>query len=280
MTLLAQLTDLHIVDPVQVAVEGRELYVDNNRRLELAVDRVVAETVSPDAVILTGDLTDLGTPTEMAVLSERLAPLTMPVLAVPGNHDRRDTFRDTFDLPWASESNLSWVVDVGPVRIIGLDTVVADRDRVHSLDDMQHHGEFDDERADWLDRALGEAPDRPTMIAMHHPPFPTGIGWMDAMGLRGADRFADVIADRPHLTRIVAGHIHRTITATISGVTASTSVATVHQVELDLAPGAPVQIVCDPPGYTLHRFDRQGRWISHVRHFDTGSPVINPTWAH
>ncbi len=47
MTLLAQLTDLHIVDPVQVAAEGRELYVDNNHRLELAVDRVVAETVSP-----------------------------------------------------------------------------------------------------------------------------------------------------------------------------------------------------------------------------------------
>lgn len=279
MTLLAQLTDLHIVDPVQVAAEGRELYVDNNRRLELAIHRLVAETVVPDAVLLTGDLTDLGTPTEMALLSERLAPLTMPIMAVPGNHDRRDTFRETFDLPWASETNLSWTVDIGSVRVIGLDTLVANRDQVHSLEEMEHHGEFDAERADWLDRALSEASGRPTLLAMHHPPFVTGIGWMDAMGLRGADRFAEVIANRPHLTRIVAGHLHRTITATVSGVTASTSLATVHQVELDLAAHAPAKIVCDPPGYTLHQYNSHGQWVSHVRHFDTGRNVINPSWA-
>lgn len=282
MTILAQLTDLHIVDPDQVEAENRELYVDNNQRLGLAIDRLMNESVTPDAVVITGDLTDLGTPPEMGILAQQLAPLTsspIPVLAVPGNHDRRDTFRQAFDLPWASDTNLSWAVDVGPVRVLGLDTVVAGRDEATGYETMEHHGEFDDERAAWLDSALTEAAGRPTILAMHHPPFVTGIGWMDAMGLRNTNRFADVIANRPHLTRIISGHIHRNITATVAGVTASTSVATVHQVELDLDPTASVKMICDPPGYCLHRFNRSGQWITHIRHFDTGADPIHPSWA-
>ncbi len=270
--LLAQLSDTHVVGPDHTG----ELYVDNNARLRLAVERLLAETVAPDAVLLTGDLTDLGSDTEMAIVAELLAPLPMPVLVVPGNHDLRPSLRAAFGMPWAGDDNMSWVVEAGPITVVGLDTLAADQ--IDDDGEICHGGQFDDTRARWLDEMLGATAGRPTAIAMHHPPFPTGIGWMDETGLDDRRRFAEVIGSHRHVNRIFCGHLHRPITTTIAGVLCSTGVSTIHQVELNLAPGARPQVVCDPPGYQLHVFD-EGSWITHTRHFDTGRQVIDPDWA-
>jgi len=270
--LLAQLTDTHVVGPDH---DG-DLYVDNNARLGLAVERLLAESVPADAVVVTGDLTDFGSPEEMETVKELLAPIDAPVLAVPGNHDRRPTFRDTFDLPWADQNNLSWVVDLGPVALVGLDTLVPNQ--INDDGTVDHRGLFDQARAEWLDQALAATAPKPTAIAMHHPPFITGIGWMDKSGLTNRQTFADVVSKHDHVNRIFCGHMHRPITTMVGGALTSTGISTIQQVELNLADSAPIQLICDPPGYQLHVFDN-GAWISHVRHFDTGHPVIDPDWA-
>lgn len=270
--LLAQVSDTHVVAPGH---DG-ELYVDNNARLQLAVKRLMVETVKPDAVLVTGDLTDCGTDEEMAIVTELLAPLTMPVFIVPGNHDLRSSVRSAFAMPWAADSNMSWVVESGPITIVGLDTLATEQ--IDADGDVQHGGEFDETRARWLDETLAATSDRPTVIAMHHPPFPTGIGWMDETGLDDRQRFADVVGAHHHVGRIFCGHMHRPITTTIGGVLCTTGPSTIHQVELNLADDARPQVVCDPPGYQLHLFDG-GCWVTHTRHFDTGEPVIDPSWA-
>lgn len=270
--LLAQITDTHVVAPDHRG----ELYVDNNDRLRLAVERLLAETVAPDAVLLTGDLTDLGTEEEMAIVAELLEPLTMPVLVVPGNHDLRPSVRTAFDMPWAADDNMSWVVDTGPISVIGFDSLAAEQ--FDDQGDVRHGGELDDTRARWLDETLAATTGRPTVIAMHHPPFATGIGWMDETGLDDPSRFADIVSVHSHVTRIFCGHLHRSITTTVAGVLCSTGLSTIHQVELNLAPDAPPQVVCDPPGYQLHMFDGHC-WVTHTRHFDTGRAVIDPGWA-
>ncbi len=270
--LLAQVTDTHIVAP---GYDG-ELYVDNNERLRLAVERLLGETVRPDAVVVTGDLTDLGTAEEMNIVADLLSPLPMPVLVLPGNHDLRSSMRTAFAMPWVSDDNMSWVVDIGPITIVGLDSLSPEQ-----VDDdgaIRHGGRFDDARACWLDDALTATAGRPTVIAMHHPPFTTGIGWMDKTGLEGDGHFAEVVGEHHHVTRILCGHLHRSITTTVAGVLCSTGLSTIHQVELNLAPNARPQVVCDPPGYQLHTFN--GRtWVTHTRHFDTGRGVIDPGWA-
>ena len=43
-------------------------------------------------------------------------------------------------------------------------------------------------RAAWLRARLDEAPDRPTLIALHHPPIATGIGWLTEDPERRMDR--------------------------------------------------------------------------------------------
>ncbi|MRT32881.1 phosphodiesterase, partial [Xylella fastidiosa subsp. multiplex] len=55
-TFLVQLTDLHIREPGRLAY-GR---IDTAPYLERAVQSVLALRQAPDAVVITGDLTDFG----------------------------------------------------------------------------------------------------------------------------------------------------------------------------------------------------------------------------
>ena len=262
--LLAQLTDTHILEPGS----NDDHLLDNGARLAAAVERLNQETVPPRAVLATGDLTDHGTEAEMAMLLGLLAPIDAPILAVPGNHDVRETFRTAFDLPWAADDNLSWAVDVDDLRIIGLDTIVPG----------SHAGLFDDDRRAWLTAALDEADDRRVLIAMHHAPFLSGIGWMDRTALEGREAFAEVVSGRSNVERIVCGHLHRPQVATVAGVTTSVGISTAQHIELDLAPGAPVGVLCDPGGYHLHH-DNGGTWVSHIRYIETGAEVHRPSWS-
>ena len=270
--LLAQITDTHIVGP---DFDG-EIYVDNNDRLRLAVERLMSESVLPDAVVLTGDLTDLGTDEEMDLLMKLLEPLTMPILPLPGNHDRRPSFRRWFDMPYQSDEHLSWVMEFPAFTLVGLDTLTDGQ--VGGNDEVDHAGVFDETRRAWLDDVLGSTIGRPTAIAMHHPPFVSGIGWMDVMGLRNHESFAEVVAKYPHVDRIFCGHLHRPITTVVGGALTTSGISTVHHVELDLQPNATVELVCDPPGYHLHTF-ADGRWTSHTRYFDIDNAPIRPSWV-
>lgn len=267
--LLAQLTDTHILEPGS----NDDHLLDNTARLAAAVERLTAETVTPRAVLATGDLTDHGTKAEMTLLLDLLAPIEAPILAVPGNHDVRETFEEAFDLPWASATNLSWSVEVDDLVVVGLDTIVPG----------SHGGRFDAERRAWLTAALDDASDRRVVIAMHHPPFLSGIGWMDQMTLEGREAFAEVLADRPNVERIFCGHLHRPQVTTVAGITTSVGISTAQHIELDLADGAPVGIICDPGGYHLHH-DQGGdrgpaNWVSHIRYIETGAEVVRPSWA-
>lgn len=262
--LLAQLTDTHVLSPTS----DEERWVDNNGRLAMAVASLMAERPRPDAILATGDLTNNAAPGELEELQQQLEPLEIPILALPGNHDDRGQIRSAFDMPWAADDNLSWVVDIDELRVIGLDTTVP----------KKHHGDFDTEREAWLADALADAAGRPTVVAMHHPPFASGVQWMDASQLRRADAFAALIAASPHVQRIFCGHLHRPVQTVIGGVSTTVGLSTVHHIALDLSPAAPIEIIRDPTGYQLHHYV-DGGWISHTRYIDTGETAFTPSWA-
>jgi 3',5'-cyclic AMP phosphodiesterase CpdA len=262
--LLAQLTDTHVLDPSS----DEERWVDNNRRLAEAVAALNGERPRPELVLATGDLTNGGQPGELAELVRLLEPLETPVLPLPGNHDDRDGFRQAFDMPWTEPDHLSWVVDVDRLRLVGLDTMVPG----------EIGGTLDAERERWLTEALADDPDRPTAIAMHHPPFVSGIGFMDDSNLARHDAFADVVAANPQVGRIFCGHLHRPVQTTVAGVPVTVGPSTVQHVALDLLPGAPTRMIRDPAGYHLHRFDGT-TWLTHTRYIDTGEAPFVPSWA-
>ena len=251
--LLAQISDLHI------KAAGKLSYrvVDTAAMLSDCIEHVLALPQRPDAAVFTGDLTDFGRPEEYGVLRELLAPLDMPVYLIPGNHDERAALRAAFPEHGylrQSANFVQYVIEAHPLRLVALDTLVPGEGR----------GELCGERLAWLEARLAEQPRKPTVVVMHHPPFPTYIGHMDRQGLTGAAELAAVIRKHPQVERLLCGHLHRPIQARFAGTIASTAPSPAHQVALDLAADARSQFVMEPPGYQLHAFTPATGVVSHT----------------
>jgi Icc protein len=168
--LLAQISDLHITAPPDL-LGG---FLDTGPFLTAAVQHLNALVPAPDLVLMSGDLVNNGHPDEYARLAALIAPLRPQFVLLAGNHDDPPSLRAAFPgQPWeAGTPMLRGVVD-GALRVVLLDSVVPD----------QPGGRVGDEQLAWLDRVLTAAPRQPTVVAVHHPPFATGIEHMDEMGL-------------------------------------------------------------------------------------------------
>ena len=265
--IIAQITDLH------VRPEGSRAYnrVPTNDMLRDAIAEVNALAPPPDVVIATGDLVHTGEIAEYEMLRDLLDGFDMPVYLVPGNHDDRDNLRKMFGgtayLP-AEGDFLHYAVEDYPVRLIGLDTLVPGEAR----------GELCTARIGWLAERLADAPDRPTVIFMHHPPFDTGIQHMDVIGLTGAEALGDLVARHKQIERILCGHLHRPIQVRWRGTLAATAPSTAHQVVLDLRPGAEGRFALEPPGYQLHVWSPGLGMVSHtatIGRFDGPHPFAD-----
>ncbi len=263
--LLAQLSDTHILG----STNDEPVYVDNNGRLEEAVGSLNAENPVPDVVVATGDLTQGGQLDEYSALAGLVDKLELPFLPIPGNHDDGDRLRETFaDVPWADTDHASWVVDYADVTLVGLDSTGSNR----------HGGEFDAQREAWL-RSVFANGSNPIVLALHHPPFPCGIEWMDSQGFDGLDRLEAVLGETRRVARILCGHLHRLVSSTVAGVPAQTGLSTIQHVELDLRPEAKPRLINDPAGYMLHNY-AGGRWVTHTRFIAHGEKPYRPHWSN
>jgi len=255
-----QLSDPHIV------AKGRLLMdeVDTATFLTGAVAQIVAMEPAPSHVLITGDLVERGGLDEYAQLRELLAPLPCPVLLMPGNHDAVPQLREAFaDHAYLSSAAHDPAVSgfalyeasLGSRRLLALDTVVPGKP----------YGSLCVARLAWLRTQLAAAPDTPTIVAMHHPPFTTGIRHMDDMGLReGADELEAIIAQHPQVERILCGHLHRPITRRFGGTVAMTAPSPAHQITLDLAPDGPPSYIFEPPAFYVHTV-QAGHLVTHLQ---------------
>lgn len=252
-TSLLQLSDLHIREPGRLAY-GR---INTAPYLVQAVASIGRLPQQPDAVVITGDLTDFGRAAEYDHLRELLAPLAMPVYLMPGNHDDRAQLRQSFPghAYLGTDEFVQYSVDIGTLQLIVLDTVVPGASE----------GCLCEARLAWLARELETHRGRPVVIAMHHPPFKTLIGHMDDIGLlSGAAELEALVSRYPNVERIICGHLHRAIQVRFGGTIAATVPSPAHQVCLDLAPDAASAWVLEPPGFGLHVLPDGGRLVSHT----------------
>ena len=258
--IIAQITDLHVVARERLCYQQ----IPTNAQLAEAVGHLNSLAPRPDIVIASGDLVDHGREEEYQVLREILAKLAPPVFVIPGNHDRREpllkVFADQAYLPRAGSPFVHYAVEDYPVRLIGLDTSVPEH----------HHGMMCEERLRWMEQTLSAQPDRPTMIFMHHPPFRTGIHWMDASGLHGGRRMEQIVSRHRNVIRVAAGHIHRPIHLAWAGTIASTAPSTCHQVTLNLAGGDGFEFVMEPRAIQLHVLDPGYGLVSHLSYVPSG----------
>ncbi len=269
--LIAQVSDLHIRANRTLAYRK----VDTAGALEACVAHLNALSPAPDVVLFTGDLGDLGTAEEYAIVADCLRPLRLPYWIIPGNHDRRKALNAAFPqaAPLNADGFIQYVVDHLRLRLIGLD----------SLHQGHPEGRLCPQRLGWLAEALRDDPLRPTLLFLHHPPFITGIAHMDIQNLtHGAQDLAAVIAQAPGVCGLLCGHLHRPIHTVWAGIASSCAPSPAHQVCLDLNENGPPAFVMEPAGIHLHRWTAAGGLVSHlsvIGDFGPAAPFFDASGA-
>lgn len=246
MTRILHLSDPHLARPGHAVFDR----LDTAALLRAAVARITAQRdgIDPlDALLVTGDISEDGSAESYALFRDIVAPLGLPLLAIPGNHDDRTAFRAAFSdtglLP--RDGWLDWSHDIGDLRIIGLDTLV----------EGQASGALRPESLTHLETALADAPGA-VLVALHHPPFACGIPAMDAIGLtEGRDALARCVAAHPGPVRVLSGHIHNAMVGEVGGRTAITAPSICSTFDQDFRAGLPIGLMTAPGGAMVHDWD-------------------------
>ena len=196
MTLLVQITDTHVVE------RGTLLYgqADTARHLAETVSQINAMHPRPDLVLITGDLVEHPGPVTYSHFRDLIAPLKMPVYLMPGNHDDPEVMSEYFsDTPMfpASGPTYQYVIEGPDFRILAMNSH-------YDNSELPHLGP---RRLQWMEEQLN-ASDQPTLVAIHHPPMKTGVGFIDMVGEQWYLGLRDVVERHPQILKIICGHGH------------------------------------------------------------------------
>ncbi|AGI66641.1 hypothetical protein OAN307_c09200 [Octadecabacter antarcticus 307] len=241
MTTILQITDTHIVCDGALVSNRLETSVALSR----LIDRIMSirhQIGAIDAVLVTGDLSDDGSKESYEKFKDLLAPLDLPLLVIPGNHDAREPMRAAFANQFTQDGPLNWVNQVGDLTVIGLDTLVEGTGK----------GTLSAPTLDFLETTLANAQNTPILLAMHHPPFLSGINFMDDIGLTNRDAFRDVVSCHTGSMRIVCGHIHSMMVTDVGGHIAISAPSPCSTFNYDLRDGAPLGFMALKDGCLLH----------------------------
>ncbi|MGA2928559.1 MAG: metallophosphoesterase [Solirubrobacteraceae bacterium] len=246
--IVVQLTDPHI--------GGEWGLRDPVAALAATIESVRALNREPDAILITGDLTDGGADADYAVARELLAGLDAPLYVVAGNHDDRAALRRHFRVPGGEgRAPIQYAVALGPLRLLVLDTTIPGTAA----------GALPAPALVWLEAELAAAPATPTLVALHHPPLAIGIAEWDEIGLAAADReaLAAVIARHRHVRRLVCGHVHRTVVGELGGAGVLAVSGSYVQAKLDLGTDE-IKLADEPAAFAVHALV-DGELLSHVQ---------------
>lgn len=244
MTTILQISDTHIV-PTDVLVSGRLDTAGSLARLVKRIDDIREEIGAIDALLVTGDLSDDGSAESYARFKTLILPLDLPTYVIAGNHDRREQMRRAFPKVLPTSGPLNWICKVGDIHLIGLDTLV----------EGLGSGTLTPESLSFLRTALSDAGTAPVLLALHHPPFASGIGFMDRIGLTNRDALREILADHSGNLRIVCGHIHAMMVSDVDGQIAISAPSSCSTFAYDRRSNAPVGYMDQEDGFLLHRWD-------------------------
>ncbi|QTV79546.1 metallophosphoesterase [Microbacterium sp. NIBRBAC000506063] len=213
-------TVVHLSDPHFLAggarLGGR---FDVETTFARTLEAIAEAAPHPDALVITGDLADLGEADAYRRLKGAFEPvaerLGAPIVWVAGNHDERPALRAELLGLEPSEEPVTGVWNLGGLRVIALDTSVPG----------WHHGDLDAGQLEWLASELATPAPHGTLLAMHHPPIPSHIPLFGILELQHQDALASVVRGSD-VRGILAGHLHYSSHGTFAGVPVSVASAT------------------------------------------------------
>ncbi|MGN0866153.1 MAG: metallophosphoesterase family protein [Oligosphaeraceae bacterium] len=151
---LVLISDLHFFPPESRDAQATDgVYAKNvPEDVEALVDFLKRLDPAPSMVLLAGDLVHQGTPEAYGQLKELFSQLpgTLPVMAIPGNHDDREAMEQILEEAWTKQP----IRKVGGWTIVGLDT--------------GRQGTLSETQQSLLRQGVAEAGGAPLLILTHH----------------------------------------------------------------------------------------------------------------
>jgi 3',5'-cyclic AMP phosphodiesterase CpdA len=249
MTLLVQITDTHILP------KGELLYaqVDTSVHLRRTVVEINRIRPLPDLLIITGDLVERPDEESYAHFKELIAPLSIPVFVLPGNHDDPEVMAEVFaDTPCfpVKDNTFQYSIEEHEFRLLALNSH-AGGSELPELDGLH---------LDWLKKELPKS-EAPTLVALHHPPMRTGIEFIDMGGAEWFQGLKDVLDNTHNVHLVICGHCHTDMAGRIAKVPVYMSGSVAHQLiaarAMDIAPS----FVPNSVAPVLHHFI-DGQFVS------------------
>ncbi|BDZ56178.1 phosphodiesterase [Agromyces marinus] len=243
--VIAHLSDTHLLAG-DAPLGGR---ADTVAQLEQAAEQLLRMRGALDAILVSGDIADLGEPDAYRRVRGILDPVAeatgATIVWVMGNHDEREPFRTILlGEEGGSDGPVNHVVDIAGLRIVVVDSSVPG----------YHHGTLPPETLDWLDEVLAEPARYGTMLAMHHAPIATPLALMDILELRRQDDLAEVLRGRD-IRAILGGHLHYPTQGMFAGVPVSVAGALAYTMDLSAPPRCLVGIDGGRSFSLVHCFD-------------------------
>jgi Icc protein len=222
---IAHLSDMHILDPrpsrtrAGWSMRTRFLSIGRpldavGRRHKLQRSLETAKRVGAQHFVLSGDLTEIGSPGEYETFADILHDSGIPperVTLVPGNHDlysSADAWRWALEGPLAayartSASEPGKILDIAGASLLPLDATF-------HQPVTRSAGWLPEEAIASIERRASDPTlaKKPLVVVQHHPPFlrkTSALHWLD--GLAGAHRMMAMLEKFRHLW-VLHGHLH------------------------------------------------------------------------
>jgi len=241
---IAQVTDIHLF-----ADETQELLgLHTTQSFQAIIERLQHLRPQLDLLLLTGDLSQDGTPESYERLHNLLSPLAMPTYWVPGNHDCISIMQQVLNR--APFSAFKAFTQKGWNFLL-----------INSGVPNRVHGHLSQEKLDWLDFRLEFMGDHPTVVALHHPPFRLNSDWLDTSALENPEEFFAVLDRHPQVKLVLFGHIHKEFNRQRHGVQYLGSPSSSLQFEPQ---SSNFSLDYEKPGFRLLNLYPDGRWETRI----------------
>ncbi len=191
---IVQITDTHLfADPCR-----QLLGVVTEQTFQLVLQSAMALQPLPDLLLLTGDLSQDGSPASYQRLRHHLRSLPVDAYWLPGNHDHLSTMeielRGQYLHVEKQIARLGWACILVNSRVPGQDGgYLTDETLAQLRSDLE-----------WAQRQGLYG-----LVSLHHPPFQVNSHWLDGSTLHQPERLFQVLDDFDNVRLVLFGHIHQ-----------------------------------------------------------------------
>jgi 3',5'-cyclic-AMP phosphodiesterase len=241
---LAQVTDMHLFANEKEQLLGMPTALS----FQVVIQQLKQLRTELDLLLLTGDLSSDGSPESYEMVQNLLRPLQLPTYWLPGNHDSAIAMKQVLNSGLMSRRKS---FERGGWNFVLLDSSVPGC----------VHGYLSKQSLNWLDDQLTKITNKPTLISLHHPPFPVESCWLDSSKLQNSEDLFAVVDRHPQVKLVVFGHIHQEFYHQRHEVDYLGTPSTCIQ----FAPGSSkFSLDQQPPGFRLLKLYPDGTWDSQV----------------